>query len=201
MTVQYFERARFAWHPENIGTPYAVELGRLGATSAVNDSVNQSAVPRSLDTAIYDPNLWYVPLAPDADDVRAPLTNAPVNQAKWIEVDLSDQYLREWEHSTVVYGAYVSTGVPAHPTPVGMFPIMAQHQSADPTGGTTSAVDMQLPNVPNVMHFYNGFALTGTYWHSAFGTPMTNGSVNLPLQAAEWIYNWAPYETKVWIHE
>ncbi|HEX5166438.1 MAG TPA: glycosyl hydrolase [Thermomicrobiales bacterium] len=29
--VQYFERARFEWHPDNQGTPYAVLLGRLGA--------------------------------------------------------------------------------------------------------------------------------------------------------------------------
>ena len=30
-TVQYFERARFEWHPENVGTDYEVLLGRLGA--------------------------------------------------------------------------------------------------------------------------------------------------------------------------
>jgi peptidoglycan/xylan/chitin deacetylase (PgdA/CDA1 family) len=30
-TVQYFERARFEYHPEYAGTPYAVLLGRLGA--------------------------------------------------------------------------------------------------------------------------------------------------------------------------
>ncbi len=30
--VQYFERARFEAHPEKAGTPYAVELGRLGVT-------------------------------------------------------------------------------------------------------------------------------------------------------------------------
>jgi len=30
-TVQYFERQRFEWHPENAGTPYDVLLGRLGA--------------------------------------------------------------------------------------------------------------------------------------------------------------------------
>ena len=30
-TVQYFERNRFEWHPENVGTPYAVLLGLLGA--------------------------------------------------------------------------------------------------------------------------------------------------------------------------
>jgi hypothetical protein len=30
-TVQYFQRARFEYHPENAGTPYEVLLGRLGA--------------------------------------------------------------------------------------------------------------------------------------------------------------------------
>jgi hypothetical protein len=29
-TVQYFERARFEYHPENAGTPYEVLLGQLG---------------------------------------------------------------------------------------------------------------------------------------------------------------------------
>jgi hypothetical protein len=30
-TVQFTERQRFEWHPENLGTPYQVLLGRLGA--------------------------------------------------------------------------------------------------------------------------------------------------------------------------
>lgn len=30
-TTQYFERARFEWHPRNAGTRYEVQLGRLGA--------------------------------------------------------------------------------------------------------------------------------------------------------------------------
>ncbi len=33
-TVQYFERQRFEYHPEFAGTPYEVELGRLGAEDA-----------------------------------------------------------------------------------------------------------------------------------------------------------------------
>ncbi|HET9017597.1 MAG TPA: peptidase C39 family protein [Thermomicrobiaceae bacterium] len=33
-TVQYFERQRFEYHPESAGTPYAVELGRLGVQEA-----------------------------------------------------------------------------------------------------------------------------------------------------------------------
>lgn len=39
-TVQYFERARFEYHPENRGTPYEVQLGLLG-TSALTASGRQ----------------------------------------------------------------------------------------------------------------------------------------------------------------
>ncbi len=34
LTVQYLERQRFEYHPEHAGTPYEVELGRLGAQDA-----------------------------------------------------------------------------------------------------------------------------------------------------------------------
>ena len=34
LTVQYLERQRFEYHPELAGTPYEVELGRLGAEDA-----------------------------------------------------------------------------------------------------------------------------------------------------------------------
>ena len=30
--VQYFERARFEYHPENAGTPYTILLGQFGRT-------------------------------------------------------------------------------------------------------------------------------------------------------------------------
>ncbi|HET7035089.1 MAG TPA: hypothetical protein VFI42_05345 [Thermomicrobiaceae bacterium] len=35
LTVQYLERQRFEYHPEHAGTPYEVELGRLGAEDAI----------------------------------------------------------------------------------------------------------------------------------------------------------------------
>lgn len=35
-TVQFTERQRFEWHPENAGTPYEVLLGRLGAEQAAD---------------------------------------------------------------------------------------------------------------------------------------------------------------------
>ena len=45
-TVQYFERARFEYHPENRGTQYEVLLGRIGADYAASRGVDTSPVPK-----------------------------------------------------------------------------------------------------------------------------------------------------------
>lgn len=41
--VQYFERARFEYHPENVGTPYEVMLGALGRTLMERDPAARAA--------------------------------------------------------------------------------------------------------------------------------------------------------------
>jgi hypothetical protein len=60
-TVQYFERARFEWHPEFQGTPYEVLLGRMGAEFADANNIDTSSVPKSSDSirafpGLLDPN-------------------------------------------------------------------------------------------------------------------------------------------------
>ena len=45
-TVQYFERARFEWHPENAGTVYEVLLGHLGVEAALAAGVEMTSVER-----------------------------------------------------------------------------------------------------------------------------------------------------------
>jgi len=57
-TVQYFERARFEWHPENAGTPYEILLGRLGADRAAADGIDISPVDRLDGAPDYDPGLF-----------------------------------------------------------------------------------------------------------------------------------------------
>jgi len=57
-TVQYFERARFEWHPDNVGTPYAVLLGLLGRDAAARDGVNTSPQPPSPGVPEYAPELF-----------------------------------------------------------------------------------------------------------------------------------------------
>ena len=37
-----------------------------------------------------------------------------------------------------------------------------------------------------------GHAFHGTHWHNNFGSVMSHGCINLPLDIAAWMYNWAP---------
>lgn len=57
-TVQYFERARFEWHPELAGTPYEVQLGLLGTALAHRDGIDTLPVARQEGVADYSPDLF-----------------------------------------------------------------------------------------------------------------------------------------------
>lgn len=200
-TVQYFERARFEYHPNNPPC-YQIQLGLLGSTAANLTGVDRSPVPRDASVPVYDPSLWYVaPPSAYEPGARTAPAGAPVNQAKWIEIDLSAQHLWAWQYDQVVFSTAVSTGTYLHPTPAGTFHIYAKYVADDMTGGTPGTSDYYyLPDVPFTMYFYEAYAIHGTYWHSNFGTPMSHGCVNLPTPAAEWVFYWAPLGTTVWIH-
>jgi peptidoglycan/xylan/chitin deacetylase (PgdA/CDA1 family) len=60
-TVQYFERARFEYHPENAGTFYEVLLGRIGAQRATADAFETAPVTRAEGVPDYDESLWSPP--------------------------------------------------------------------------------------------------------------------------------------------
>ncbi len=114
---------------------------------------------------------------------------------RWIDVDLSSQQLYALEGDVVLQTFLVSTGTWQHPTVTGLFRIYVKYRSAHMSGP-----GYFLPNVPYVMYFYKDYGLHGTYWHNNFGTPMSHGCVNLRIEDAKWLYNWASIGTVVNIH-
>jgi hypothetical protein len=58
LTVQYFERARFEWHPEHRGTQFEVLLGLLGRDYAEFRRIPQAAVPQADNAVRYDITLF-----------------------------------------------------------------------------------------------------------------------------------------------
>jgi lipoprotein-anchoring transpeptidase ErfK/SrfK len=109
-----------------------------------------------------------------------------------VVVSLSQQALWAYENGQVVRSTYVSTGMERTPTPVGLFWVINKFP-IETMEGTIAGEDYLVPDVPDVMYFNDqGDALHGAYWHSNFGVPMSHGCVNLPLDVAAWMFDWAP---------
>ncbi len=112
-------------------------------------------------------------------------------EEKWLDVSLDEQKVRAWEGSNLVMEFPISAGLWA-PTPKGTFNIWYKTRNQSMVGGSQAmGTYYNLPNVPNNMFFYKGYALHGAYWHNNFGHPMSHGCVNEPLASAAQIFEWA----------
>ena len=136
---------------------------------------------------------------------------------KWIEVSLNDQKLYAWDGKRLANQFLISSGISDHQTVTGLFRIWARTASQTMNGGDrASGTYYNLSNVQWVQYFYDEYAFHGTYWHNNFGTPMSHGCVNLTIEDAEWLFNWAfpawdgtatwirttkNDATLVWVHE
>ena len=121
---------------------------------------------------------------------------------KEVVVSLGAQRLWAYEGEEMILTTLVSTGTAQTPevaTPIGHWRILAKLPMETMTG-TIDGEPYEVDDVPYVMYFTDeGHALHGTYWHNNFGTPMSHGCVNLPMDVAEWMYRWAPEGTAVTI--
>ena len=119
-----------------------------------------------------------------------------------VVVSLGAQRLWAYEGEQMVLTTFVSTGTAETPevaTPIGQFRILVK-LPMETMIGTANGQPYEVPDVPYVMYFTDeGHALHGTYWHNSFGTPMSHGCVNLPMDVAEWMFRWAPEWTAVTI--
>jgi lipoprotein-anchoring transpeptidase ErfK/SrfK len=141
---------------------------------------------------------WLVVLLLVVAAVAAPVTGS-AKPRKAIVVSISHQMLWAQKGDQVVLSSYVSTGRAGFDTPVGSFSVLSKLPSQT-MAGVIGGEYYNVPDVPDVMYFTNeGHALHGTYWHNNFGTPMSHGCVNLPMDVAAWLYDWAPVGTPVQI--
>lgn len=123
-----------------------------------------------------------------------------ITDGKLITVDLGKQLLTAWESGRVVHQTKISSGLLLAPTVMGSFRIQTKVPSQDMKGGSKAYGPYFLKNVPNIMYFYQGYAIHGAYWHNRFGRPASHGCVNTPLASADWLYKWAPVGTRVEVY-
>lgn len=111
---------------------------------------------------------------------------------KWIDVDLSEQRVVAYVGLEAIKSFIVSTGLPGTPTVQGEFRIWAKTPLQDMYGGNRAAGDYYyLEDVPWVQYFFEDYAFHGAVWHNNFGQPMSRGCVNMRVEDAQWLFEWA----------
>ncbi len=114
---------------------------------------------------------------------------------RWIEVNLKTQRVIAWEGKRWVSAMIVSTGKATTPTVTGVFEVYDRYRETRMQGD-----DYDIPDVPYVMYFSGGYGFHGAYWHNRFGTPVSHGCVNLAVDKAKWLYDFAAIGTPVVVH-
>lgn len=119
--------------------------------------------------------------------------------AKWIQIDLSDQLLVAFLGRRPVFAALVSTGKEGFETPAGSYAIVSKHVSATMDGITEADGAYSIEDVPWTMFFSDNFAIHGAFWHNRFGMTKSHGCVNMSPIDAKWIFEWSePHVPEGW---
>lgn len=95
--------------------------------------------------------------------------------------------LRVYEGHHLVLSTPANTGVPGASTQVGTFPIYARYTSTTMSGTNPDGSHYSDPGVPWVNYFNGGDAVHG-FPRPSYGTPQSNGCVELPIGTAAQVY-------------
>jgi hypothetical protein len=148
---------------------------------------------------------YYVPalhVRPVLTDELSTVQTSAAPKDKRIVVSIQDQTLTAFEKDVVVLQTKISSGLLpkdkrsyeiSTETPRGSFRVLTKFPVRHMGDGnlTSNPSAYELPGVPWTMFFHeSGFALHGTYWHNNFGTRMSHGCVNMPNEAAYWLFRW-----------
>ena len=205
VTVQFFENSILLWDGS------AVRPAPLPLEHPERYGVSTAPVARG-DLPLYSESLFLRHANPFGVDT----THLPGRRS--IEVSLRQQTLTAYQGGQIVLETLVSTGVDPNDTETGAFHVRIKYESKDMTGvtdgsGAVTAVGEATPDgaggetylvkdVPHVMFInYEAEALHGAYWHDNFGHRMSHGCINLPLDVAAFLYDWAPLGTAVTVSE
>lgn len=204
---QRYENATLALDENDVAAPMLLP-------PALDQMLGFSTAPvERNDRPEYEESIFYSVANPYGVDA------SPIIGPKFIEVSIANQAMRVYQGGQLVLESLVSTGIEPNHTEVGDFHVRLKYKSQTMAGFTSASGEVVgfegadgsvfgdtgnpyvVPDVPNVMYFdLDAEALHGCYWHNNFGTPMSHGCVNLPLDVAEWMFQFAPLGTPVTVH-
>ena len=100
-----------------------------------------------------------------------------------------------FEGETLVFSQRCASGVRGTDTPKGEFRTYHKGPSVHMTNEGDAVEDEHIYSLPGVpwCSFFTGAgnAFHGAYWHNDYGQPRSHGCVNLPSEAAKFLYRWS----------
>ncbi len=106
----------------------------------------------------------------------------------WVSVSESiPETLEVHRGDRVVLSTPANTGVPGAETAQGVFPIYSRLVSTTMSGTDPNGTKYVAPDVPWVNYFNGGDAVHG-YPRASYGTPQSNGCVELPIETAHRVF-------------
>ncbi|WP_099331740.1 L,D-transpeptidase family protein [Actinomyces minihominis] len=132
------------------------------------------------------------------------LSYAAAPGEKWIDINLSNYTVTAYEGATPVLQSPMVAGAPLTPTVTGEYSVWAKVPTQTMRGDNVDGTKYETPNVPWILYFHGGYATHGAYWRSSFGYDAgaagSHGCVNMPVDSAKSLYDWASVGTKVLSH-
>lgn len=181
VNYQFFQFGALRWEPTS-----AVQLVQIGRLDAWLN--RQLGAPQLIPPGAEIAESWETALA----NVRG---------ERWLEVDLSEYQVTAWVGNTAVLRETVVTGSRFSPTVTGTFTIYLMYTQQDLSGIGWNGSPYAEAGVPWVMYFFEDYAFHGTTWRTSFGYADSQGCVVMPNDLAEFLWRFADYGTRVWIHE
>lgn len=185
------------------------EAGTTGWTANNTDAVAKALEQSFRETKNYAGTFEYDQTKPEMTtrliaDGNATHIYAAAPGEKWIDINLSNATVTAYEGGTVVNGPIpMVPGAPETPTVTGKFRVWHQNPLQTMRGYNVDGTTYETPNVPWATYFHGDYAFHGAPWRSSFGWNGPGGShgcVNMPVDSAEWIFNWANIGTVVVSH-
>lgn len=124
---------------------------------------------------------------------------------RYIEINLSSQHMWAYQDHVSIFDSVITSGATGagFATVTGLFDIKAKQRNRNLNGnaiGYNYNVFVQY-----WMPFFGNYGLHDASWRSSFGGSDyyyngSHGCVNMPLETASWVFNWADIGTPVWVH-
>jgi len=110
----------------------------------------------------------------------------------------SPETVNLWHNGNTVLTADVNTGVAGADTSDGVFPVFEHIESGTMSGTNVDGSTYVDPGIPWISYFNGGEALHG-FVRSSYGSPQSNGCVEMPIDTVAKVWPYTPIGTLVTI--